>query len=144
MFSIIYSIPKTLYSFLIGLLIGMLLNLLSSSKSQLIVIIHYETMHKIELLMMVKGVLKKYKIKLSIFLIVNFILIAFFWYYSAAFCAVYFNSQKDWFKGCLFSIMFTFLMPFIISLLFTVLRVISLQYKNEVVFNVLSIITGLL
>lgn len=63
-------------------------------------------------------------------------LLIFFWYYVAAFCSVYQNSQKEWSISCVFSIGMS--IPFGIALISTILRAISLKERLNAYLNSLN------
>ena len=70
---------------------------------------------------------KKLKIKFIIFFIIIFILVTFFWYYIAAFCAVYKNTQKILIENTLSSFSLSLLYPFGINLIPGIFRIQSLK-----------------
>ena len=51
---------------------------------------------KKEIIKEIEKILKMYKIKVFIFMIIEFILMLFFWYYVTVFCHVYKSTQKSW------------------------------------------------
>ena len=71
--------------------------------------------------------LKKLKIKFSIFFIIIFLLISFFWYFISAFCAVYKNTQIILIENTLSSFGLSLLYPFGINLIPGVIRIPALK-----------------
>ena len=67
------------------------------------------------------------KTKLTIFFIFTFLLFLFYWYFISAFCAVYQNTQIIFLRDSGLSILTSFLDPFIIYGITTLLRIISLS-----------------
>ena len=53
----------------------------------------------------INRILKKYKIKVIIFISIEFLLMLFFWYYVTAFCHVYSNTQLSWLLDSFLSIL---------------------------------------
>ncbi len=75
------------------------------------------------------------KIKLIFFIIIEFLLILFFWYFVTAFCEVYHSSQKSWAIGGLNSFLLSMITPFLIALILTILRKIAMKKKIKCLFN---------
>ena len=71
--------------------------------------------------------LKKLKIKFSIFFLIIFLLVSFFWYFISAFCAVYKNTQMILIENTLSSFGLSLLYPFGINLIPGILRIPSLK-----------------
>ena len=137
------SLPKSIYSFIVSIIVVNLLKMLSSSKKQLIKIIN-ERKDKIEYLERTDAELKKLRKKLILYFIAVFILGIFFLYYVSAFCAVYSNSQKYWFFGCLESLAMDFSTPFLISIVLTTLRYLSLRKHIKCLYSVSSFLGNVL
>ena len=51
---------------------------------------------KKEIFLEIEKILKKFKIKIIFLIIIEFILIIFYWYFVTAFCHVYSKTQKSW------------------------------------------------
>ena len=128
------SLPKSLYSFLVSLILVNLLKMLSNSKKQLLKIIK-EREDKNEYIELMEAELKKLKKKLTIYFTIVFILGLFFAYYASAFCAVYQNSQKFWFYGCLESLAMDLSTPFAICLLLSGFRYIGLKKHTKCLYQ---------
>ena len=75
--------------------------------------------------------LKKIKIKLIIFLVFTFIVELFYWYFISAFCSVYNNTQVIYLIDCSISLLFFMVVPFIVYVLITLLRIISLKCSTQ-------------
>ena len=115
------SLPKSIYSFIATIILSSLLKMLSNSKKQLSIIIN-EKKEKNEYYNAFANELEKLKKKLMIYYIIVFVLGMVFCYYSAAFCAVYRNSQIYWLLGCVESSVLDLITPFVICLLLAGLR----------------------
>ena len=134
------GLPKVIYSFVATLLITNLLQMLSSSKSELMQIIRDKNKYKKNYISIINAKLKKLRIKLIIYFIISFLLGLFFFYYVAAFCAVYRYSQKYWFYGFLESFGMDFLTAFITTLFLTLLKFIARRKKIKFLFTLSNII----
>ena len=73
----------------------------------------------------VENSLKKFKIKIFILLIIETILILFFWYFVTAFCHVYSSTQTSWLLDTFLSILSRFIIELIFGILFAKLYRIS-------------------
>ena len=69
--------------------------------------------------------------KIKFFFAFTFILIAFYWYSVACFCAVYRNTQIIFLTDCGLSFLMELLEPFILYAIPSILRAISLKCKNN-------------
>ena len=88
-------------------------------------------------------ILKCIEFKLIIFYILIFILFIFYWYLVSVFCAVYKNTQIIFLKDALSSFVLGSVIPFIIYLIPTTFRIISLKnqkHKLEYLFKLSNII----
>ena len=84
--------------------------------------------------------LRKLRNKLIIYFIFVYIFGIIFLYYVSAFCAVYQNSQLFWFYGCLESLAMDTSLPFILCLLFAILRFLSLKKHLKILFILAKIL----
>ena len=78
----------------------------------------------------VKNINKIYKcinIKLIIFYIFTFIFYVFYWYIIVIFCAVYENTQIAYLKDSLFSFLISVILPFILYLIPSSLRICAIR-----------------
>ena len=117
--------------------------MLSNSKSELMQIIR-EKQNEKEYKKLIKSKLKKLRIKLIIYFILVFLFGLCFFYYVAAFCAVYRNSQKYWFIGCLESFALDFLVAIIICILLATFRYIALKKQINCLYTFGNIINTFL
>ena len=108
--------------------------MLSNSKKALSKIIK-EIDDKQQYLELMDAELTKLKKKLTLYFIIVFALGLFFVYYVSAFCAVYFNSQKFWFYGCLESLAMDLSTPFLICLVIAGLRYLGLKRHTKCLYN---------
>ena len=134
------GLPKAIYSFVATLLITNLLQMLSSSKSELMQIIRDKNKYKKNYISIINAKLKKLRIKLIIYFIISFLLGLFFFYYVAAFCAVYRYSQKYWFYGCLESFVIDTITCFLVCIILSLLRFIAIHKKIKYLYIMANII----
>ena len=73
------------------------------------------------------NIMDRMKRKLVWFFVITFLLFLFYWYFISAFCAVYQNTQIIFLRDSGISILTSFLDPFIIYGITTILRLISLS-----------------
>ena len=137
------GLPKAIYSFIATLITTNLLRMLSTSKNELIQIIRNKKNEQ-NYLEIINHKLKKLKKKLIAYFILVFILGLFFLYYVSAFCAVYRNSQKYWFIGCIESFAMDAAIAIIISLLIALFRYIGIRKKIKFTFVLANIINTIL
>ena len=78
-----------------------------------------------------KQVLKCINIKFTIFFILNFILLVFFWYYLTCFSAIYENTQVYLIENTAISFGFSLAYPFIVNIFPSALRMGSLVGKKS-------------
>ena len=137
------GLPKSIYSFLATFVTTSLLGMLSNSKNELMNIIRNRT-YKIDYLLQVNIKLKKLRNKLIIYYIFLFVLGIFFLYYVSAFCAVYRNSQKYWFIGCLESFLIDSMSSIIICIFLAIFRYVYLKKRLKYLYKLVKLINILL
>ena len=134
-FNFIYNIPQILYSSLISGLINSIIKNLALSDSNLIEL--KNNSYKQNVKAKTKQVINILKLKFILFFIISLILLVFFWFYLACFCAVYKNTQLHLIKDTLISFGASMLYPFGIYLLPGIFRIISLKGKNrDILYNI--------
>ena len=127
-FNFIQQIPQVIYTTIISQLIEVFLCFLSLTDKHIYYIKKiFDSVDKKEIV----NILKCIKIKLIIFFIITFILFAFYWYTVAIFCVVYENTQIIFVKDSLLSFLLSIVYPFIIYLVPSVLRIISLRSSQK-------------
>ena len=95
---------------------------------------------KDEIYQEIENILKKYKIKVFIFIVVEIILMMFFWYYVTAFCHVYGKTQMSWLFDSFFFFLSRVIIDAIFSLIFAKLYRIGVEshvkclYKTSLFF----------
>ena len=128
-YNIIYQIPIMIYSTLISSTINIILKQLSLSENDMLDIKHENNLQKAK-----KKSKEKWsclEIKLSIFFILSFLLMIFFWYFISCFCAVYTNTQIILINDTLLSFGLSMLYPFGIYLIPGIFRIPALRAKKK-------------
>ena len=83
---------------------------------------------------LINAKLRKLRNKLIAYFILVFSLGLIFAYYVSSFCAVYVNSQKYWFYGCLESFAIDSLMAFIICIFLAFIRFIAIKKRIKYLY----------
>ena len=129
-FEFFTSLPKVFYSFLVSIFVNIFLKLLSSDKKEIFRAIK-EKDDKIEYNDLINIVLSKFKIKLIIFFICQFIFSFIFLYYVSAFCAVYQNTKLLWLYGCLETIAVDLIFTFIYCIIIASFRYYGIKKRTK-------------
>jgi len=90
---------------------------------------------KKEILEKMNKILKTLKIKMIIFIVIDFIILLFFFYFVTAFCEVYQSTQTSWISDAVMSIIISFPIEIGISLAVTLLYKISLKYECQFLYK---------
>ena len=90
---------------------------------------------KIEILGTINKELKKLQVKMTFFVIIDFILLLFFFYFVTAFCEVYSNTQTSWISDAVVSIIISFPIELAIALAITIIYFLSIKYKWKYVYK---------
>jgi hypothetical protein len=96
---------------------------------------------KREILEIINNSLQCLKIKMAIFVFVDFIILLFFFYFVTSFCEVYSNTQISWISDAIVSIIISFPIEFAIALAITIVYMLSLKYKWEILYKLTMILT---
>ena len=129
------SLGRFFYCTLVGNIIGYIVEFFFNEEFQLKKIL-YKTQKNS--LILKYGIIQIYKSvvnKIKIFIIFNYIIILFSWYYISCLNNVYPNIKNEWIKSSLFIIIIVQILPFIISLLETYIRYLSIKYESEKLFK---------
>ena len=86
---------------------------------------------KINIRQKVKKLKKILVIKFTLYYIISFLFLLFFWYYVSMFCVIYKNTQMHLLKDTLMSIGLSLIFPFFIYLLPGIFRLPSLSTYNK-------------
>ena len=128
-YKFVSKLPQIVYSSIISIIINILIKLLALSERDILKIRKIRDRDEYD--KESKKVIKYLKFKFNIFIIINIIILIFFWYYISAFCSVYSNTQTILLKDTFISFVFSLLYPFLIYLLPSCLRFIALKNENK-------------
>jgi len=128
-YNLTYQIPQIIYSCLISSFINAILRLLSLSEKDILSVKNEKSLENI--VKRIEYIKKCLKIKSSIFYILSFILIIFFWYFMSSFCAVYKNTQITLIKDTILSFGLSMFLQFGLYLIPGIFRILALRAKNK-------------
>ena len=94
-------------------------------------------LRKKEIILEVKKIVRKFRIKVIIFYIIQFIIIIFYLYYTTIFCFVYNKSQFSWLIDSIISIVIRFFIDLLIYLLFALLYKCSISSSSNLLYRVI-------
>ena len=95
---------------------------------------------KIEILKKINDISKKFKIKIIIYFICEFILILFFYYFVTAFCEVYKKTQINWIIDFFVSYIFSIVTELFLAWILAVFYILSIRYKLKFVYTIVLFI----
>ena len=72
------------------------------------------------------------------FLIINYLLMIFSWYYICCFNHAYSYTKKEWIKSSILIIILQEVFPFLLYIIIALLRILSLSWKSEQIFKISS------
>ena len=143
-FNILFQIPQILYSSIISAVINMILKQLSLSEKNILGIKQEQNLNR--MMKYSKRVKKCLTIKFTLFFILNYLFLFFFWYFISCFCAVYTNTQLILIKDTLISFGISMLYPFGLNLIPGFFRIPALRAKkkNKIIIYKISLLIALL
>ena len=139
-YDFVQQIPQILYTTIISNLLETFLCYLSLTDKYIYQIKNFSKQNERDNAF---KILRCIEFKLIIFYIFIFLFFIFHWYLVSVFCAIYKNTQIVFLKDVLYSFILGIILPFIIYLLPTTLRIISLKsqkHKLEYLFKLSNII----
>ena len=95
---------------------------------------------KNQIFMEIEKILKRLRIKIIILIIIQTILMLFFWYFVTAFCQVYKSTQTSWLWDSCLSILSRTIIELLFALLFAKLYIISIESNCYSLYRVLLFI----
>ena len=135
-YNFIQQIPQIIYSTLVSKLIEILLCFLSMTDNYCYQIKKSKNLNRNKIKKSknlnrnkIKKIKKLIKIKIIFFYIFTLVMFGFYWYLITCFCAVYKNTQMAFIKDSLSSFILDNIIPLVIYLIPSLLRMISLK-KN--------------
>ena len=90
-----------------------------------------------------KTIYKILKIKIIIYIIIEFLFLLFFFYYITAFCEVYKNTQTSWLSDSFVSFLMSILVELFISFLCAIFYVISVKCRYKTLYKITIFFYGL-
>jgi hypothetical protein len=98
---------------------------------------------KREILMNIYDIIKKLKIKILIFIILECTLLLFFFYFVTAFCEVYQKTQISWLCDSFVSFIFSFPIEFFLAFINASFYKLSLVKKSSLLYRIVMVIYNL-
>ena len=147
LFILVNNITISLFSSLVSILIINFLNFLTHSKKGINTIFNeiknksdqkelkYKNNNNIYIEKLYK-ICHLLKFKIICYIILEFSILLFFFYYVTVFCIVYRKTQIDWLYDSITSIFLSILIKLLFAFFISVLYIISLKYKSKVLFNI--------
>ena len=135
-FFILDSIKRIIYSSIVGVIVNIIVGLLFKSDKYLRKAQSKYKDNRVILNGEVVKIYKNMKIINIIFTVINFIFMLMVWIYLFCFCGVYRNCQIDWLESACIIIGIMQILPFLISLLLALLRIIGLRFGVEICFKI--------
>jgi hypothetical protein len=147
LFILVNNITISLFSSLVSILIIKFLNFLTHSKKRINAIfneiknmpnkkeLNYKNNNKIYIERLYK-ICHLLKFKIICYIILEFSILLFFFYYVTVFCIVYQKTQIDWLYDSLISIFLSILIKLLFAFFISILYIISLKYKSKLLFRI--------
>ena len=129
LFNLETQLPIACYSTIISTIINYLLDYLALSNDSILNFKNDKTLINID--KRKKKLTKLLIIKFSLYFLISFLFLLFFWYYISIFGVIYKNTQIHLLKDTLMSIGLSLILPFGIYLLPGIFRIPSLSSKNN-------------
>ena len=136
-FNLIYILPQTFYSVIICTFIIIILKKLCLSQKNILELKYESNIYNLQAKTII--VIKRLIIKFFIFFIITIFFLLFFWYYLSCFCLIYKNSQLYLIKATIISYIISIIYPFIICLLLTIIRILSLKNLGKHLYEISKI-----
>ena len=138
-YNLSFAFPIIICSFFISYFLCSLIKYVSLSEKFILEIKRQPTYEKA--VDKAESVRRMFIIKNICFFALTFIFLFLFWYYLSSFCAVFQNSQVYLIKNVIISFSLSLLFPFLLYIIPSILRIISLKLKkSEIIYKVSKII----
>jgi len=128
-YNFLYQIPQILYSTMISKFIDIFIRILALSQDNIVEL--KQEKNKKDLDNKYKKLIKKLKIKFTLFFVIDFLVLIFFWYYITCFCGIYVNTQSHLIKDTVISFLTGLLFPFILYLIVGIFRISALRAELQ-------------
>ena len=96
-----------------------------------------------EIMIEIDEILKKYKIKVIILIIIETVLMVFYWYFVVAFCQVYKETQLSWLFDSFLSILSRTLIEFLLSFGLAKLYVVAIRGEVHCLYRIVMFLYNL-
>ena len=123
------QLPIAFYSTIISTLLNYPLNFLALSND--VIIDYKQDISKINIMKRAKKLKKTLTIKFTLYFIISFIFLLFFWYYLSIFGVIYKNTQMHLLKDTLMSFGLSLIIPFIFYLFPGIFRIPALSNRKS-------------
>ena len=120
------QIPQIIYSTIVSQLTEVFLCFLSLTDKHIYKIKHLNQLNN----KAASEIFRCIKIKLIFFFVFTIIFFVFYWYMVSTFCSVYQNTQSAFIKDSLISFLLSLLLPFILYLIPSALRICAIRDKK--------------
>ena len=90
---------------------------------------------KKEILLEIKNIMKKFKIKVIIFYIIEILILIFNWYYATLFCFVYNKTQFSWLFDSFITIFFRIIIDLSLNFIFALFYKLSISSNNSCIYR---------
>ena len=128
-YDFVEQIPILIYSTLVTTVINIILKTLSLSEKNMLEIKHESNIKRAQ--EKSKEVWSFIKLKVLMFFLLCFLIMAFFWYFISCFCAVYKNTQIILISDTLISFGMSMIYPFAINLIPGIFRIPALRASSK-------------
>ena len=155
-FNLINNLSISLFSSIISFIIVTILALLTNSKDNLEDVFREEEKKlkynkkykisnktKIKILDNIYKINNKLKYKILFFLIIEILIMIFFYYYVTAFCEVYKQTQISWIIDSVSSFLISFPIECLLALLICLLYIIGVKKRNKFLYKIAMILYNL-
>ena len=140
-FNFVYVLPQIIYSNIICSIFSLFLKIFGLSQKNILEIKNQK--NKDNLNAKIINVIIILKIKFLSFFLLSFSVLIFLWFYLSCFCALYKNTQKYLFIVILISYSISFIYPFIIFLLASILRILAIKGIGKCLYKFTQIIESI-
>ena len=85
-------------------------------------------------------IIKCLKVKIIVFIILEFILMLFFFYYSTAFCQVYPSTQVSWVLDCISSYVISLSITLVLSFICALFYKIAIKFRIKLLYTIILLL----
>ena len=128
-FNFLYQLPQIFYSTIISKIIDTVIKILALSQDDIVEL--KKEKEKKKLYNKYKSLIRKLKIKFTLFFIIAFFILIFFWFYITCFCGIYVNTQTHLIKDSVISFLTGLLYPFGLYLIPGIFRIFALRAEKQ-------------